>query len=174
MAAVVQRYGGVSQFLHWLTALLVFALLGMGKLAHIHAGEGPLFGIHTALGLTVLVLTLFRLGWRLTHAVPPLPPGPAWQRGLARVTHLAFYLLLVLVPVSGWLMTSAEGEALSWFGLFDVPRLPVGKAQAEAFEEVHELQGNVLLALAGLHVLAALKHHFMDRDQVLRRMLPGR
>jgi cytochrome b561 len=170
-----ERYDSVSQSLHWLIALLAFVLLAMGKFGDIDADEGPLFGWHTSLGLSVLLLMLVRLAWRLTHAVPPPAAGPVWQRGAARFTHLAFYALLILLPLSGWLMTGAEGEALSWFGLFDVPALPVagGEESEDWLEETHEILGNLLLLLAGLHVLAGLKHHFMDRDGVLARMMPG-
>jgi cytochrome b561 len=169
------RYTPVSQGLHWVIALLAFALLAMGKLGDVDADEGGLFGWHTALGLTVLVLMLARLGWRLTHAVPALPATvPRWQTVLARGMHHAFYALLLLLPLSGWLLTSAEGDAVTWFGVLDVPALPVpgGEAAEEAIEETHEILGNLLLVLAGVHVLAGLKHHFIDRDDVLRRMLP--
>jgi cytochrome b561 len=174
--AVTERYNAVSQALHWLIALAAFALLAMGKLGEVEADEaGTLFGWHTALGLTVLLLMVLRLGWRLTHPVPPLPPGtPRWQARVARGLHHAFYALLIALPLSGWLLTSIEGDPVSWFGLAAVPSLPVsgGEAVEEAIEEVHEILGNVLLVLAGIHVLAALKHHFLDRDDVLRRMLP--
>ncbi|MCK6371618.1 MAG: cytochrome b/b6 domain-containing protein, partial [Gammaproteobacteria bacterium] len=106
---------------------------------------------------------------------PPPPAGtPPLLRAVTSVTHIGFYVLLVLLPLSGWLLTSAEGEAASFFGAFAVPALPVpgGEDSEDLFEEVHELLGNVVLALAALHVLAALKHHFIDRDDVLRRMLP--
>jgi cytochrome b561 len=171
-----ERYTAVSQALHWLIALLAFALLAMGKLGEVEADEpGSLFGWHTALGLTVLVLMIIRLGWRLTHSVPSLPATrPPWQARIARGLHHGFYALLIALPLSGWLLTSVEGDAVSWFGIFPVPSLPVpgGEAAEDAIEEAHELLGNLLLVLAGLHVLAALKHHFMDRDDVLRRMLP--
>jgi cytochrome b561 len=175
--AVAERYGGVAKTLHWLIAVLVFTQLGIGKFADVDAEESrQVFDWHTSLGLLVLVLMLVRLGWRLTHAVPSLPATtPVWQRGLARTTHLLFYVLLLALPVSGWLLTSAEGEAVRFLGLFPVPGLPVtgGEEAEEIFEEVHELLGNVLIALAALHVLAGWKHHFIDRDSVLRRMLPG-
>jgi cytochrome b561 len=171
------RYDRVAKTLHWVIALLAFTLLTIGKVFEVDAEEAPrLFGWHTALGLTVLVLMLVRLGWRLTHAMPRAPATtPRWQAVAARMTHLVFYALLIALPVSGWLVASAEGEALSYFGWFAVPHLPVpgGEASEDLLEEVHEILGNVLLALAALHVLAGLKHHFVDRDDVLRRMLPG-
>jgi len=174
---VIETYNGVSKGLHWLIALLAFVLLAMGKLGEVEADEGNgLFGWHTALGLLVLALMVIRAVWRLTHAVPPPPRGvPAWQQRAAALTHGAFYALLMLLPVSGWLLASVEGDPLDFFGWFTVPWLPVpgGDAAEDAIEEAHEILGNVLLLLAALHVAAGLKHHFIDRDEVLRRMLPG-
>jgi cytochrome b561 len=171
------RYTGVSKTLHWVIALLAFSQLAMGKLFEVEAGEpGSLFFWHTAFGLLVLALMVVRLGWRLTHAVPAQPPTtPGWQQLAARATHLAFYGLLIALPVSGWLLASLDGDAVSFFGLFLVPPLPVpgGEASEDLLEEGHELLGNILLVLSGIHVLAGLKHHYIDRDDVLRRMMPG-
>lgn len=167
------RYTAVSKSLHWIIALLAFVQLGIGKLGDVD--EGSLFGWHTSIGLAVLALMTVRLAWRLTHTVPALPPAtPGWQRVAARALHWGFYALLLVLPLSGWLLTSVEGEAVSLLGL-PVPPLPVpgGEASEEALEEIHEILGNVLLALAAVHVIAGLKHHFVDRDDVLRRMLPG-
>jgi cytochrome b561 len=173
-----ERYNAMGRSLHWLIALLVFALLVMGKFFEVDPDEeGSLFGWHSALGLAVLVLMLVRLGWRATHTVPALPAStPAWMVGASKLMYAAFYLLLFALPLSGWLLASVEGEAVSFFGLFAVPGLPVagvGESGEDAIEELHEVLGNVLLVLAGLHTLAALKHHFIDRDNVLRSMLPG-
>jgi cytochrome b561 len=171
------RYTAVSKTLHWIIALLAFSQLAMGKFFEIEADEpDSLFGWHTAFGLSVLALMMVRLGWRLTHSVPNLPQTtPGWQKIAARTTHIAFYVLLIALPVSGWLLASVEGDAVSYFGWFTVPSLPVpgGEASEDFLEETHELLGNALLVLAGLHVLAGLKHHYLDRDDVLRRMLPG-
>jgi cytochrome b561 len=170
-------YSGVAKTLHWLIAVLVFTQLGIGKFADVDAEEArSVFDWHTSLGLTVLILMLVRLGWRLTHTVPALPATtPVWQRGLARTSHLLFYVLLLALPLSGWLLTSAEGDAVRFLGLFPVPGLPVaaGEEMEEFLEETHELLGNVLIGLAAVHILAGWKHHFIDRDNVLRRMLPG-
>ncbi len=171
------RYTGVSKTLHWLIALLAFSQLAMGKFFEVEADEsGSLFDWHTPFGLSVLALMVVRLGWRLTHTVPALPGNtPGWQQVAARVTHIAFYVLLIALPITGWLLTSVDGDAVSFFGWFTVPSLPVpaGEASEDFLEETHELLGNVLLVLAGIHVLAGLKHHYMDRDDVLRRMMPG-
>jgi cytochrome b561 len=176
-AMTVDRYSGISQALHWLIALLAFGQLAMGKFFEVEAeesGEG-LFGWHTSLGLLVLTLMLVRLAWRVTHAVPRLPPTtPAWQQAVARATHMAFYALLIVLPLSGWALTSVEGDPVTFLGWLPVPALPVGGGEEmeDFIEETHEVLGNVLLVLAGLHVMAGLKHHFIDRDNTLRRMLP--
>lgn len=175
--ARTEHYNSVSKALHWLIALLAFSQLAMGKFFEVEADESAsLFGWHTSLGLLVLALMVVRLGWRLTHAVPALPRNtPGWQEFAAKATHFAFYALLIALPLSGWLLTSAEGDAVSFLGWFSVPPLPVpgGEASEDFIEETHEVLGNVLLVLAGIHVLAGLKHHYLDRDDVLVRMMPG-
>ncbi len=175
--SAAERYSGLSKALHWVIALLAFSQLAMGKFFEVEVDEADgLFGWHTALGLLVLALMIVRVGWRLTHAVPAPPRNtPGWQQVMARATHVAFYALLIALPLSGWLLTSVEGDPVSFFGWFGVPSLPVpgGEASEDFIEEAHEVLGNVLLVLAGIHVLAGLKHHYVDRDDVLRRMMPG-
>ncbi len=179
MGNVIQtaRYDAVSRSLHWWIATMAFAQLAMGKFFEVEPGEeGSLFGWHSALGLLVLILMVARVGWRLSHAAPPPPASmPRWQQKVAASMHGLLYVLLIVLPLSGWLLASVEGDAISFLGWFDLPALPVpGGEQSEDFiEETHEVLGNVLLVLAGLHVLGGLKHHFVDRDDVLRRMLPG-
>jgi cytochrome b561 len=148
------------------------------------------FPLHKATGMTILALTLLRLGWRLTHKAPPLPSAmPAWEKAVARLTHWLFYGLLLAMPVSGWIYSSAGySEAfhtfinvpVTWFGLFTIPEFPgvstqpdeARKAVGLAAVNVHSKLAWVMLVLAGLHVAAALKHHFVNRDDVLTRMLP--
>jgi len=178
-ATAPDRYPPMAQALHWLIALLAFTQLAMGKLFEVEADEGDesLLWLHAALGLLVLVLMVVRIGWRATHAVPAPPPAtPPRERLIARVLFAAFYAILILLPMSGWALASIEGEPVSFFGLFTVPPLPLsGGEEAEDFiEEAHEILGNLLLLLVALHVAASLKHHFINRDDVLRRMLPGR
>jgi cytochrome b561 len=131
-------------------------------------------GVHKSIGLTILVLTLVRIGWRLTHTPPALPADmPSWQVLLAKGTHWLFYVLLVAVPLSGWIFSSAGPYPLNWFGLFDIPKLAVEKGSmlAEAAHEGHEIMGQFFIPLLLLHVGAALYHHFRLKDGVLRRML---
>jgi cytochrome b561 len=136
-----------------------------------------LYQLHKSFGITVLALTLARIGWRLTHSVPPLPATmPVWEHWAARTSHFLFYVLTLAIPLSGWAVASSSstGVPTIWFGLFEVPHLPVGTDEDahETFEETHELLGNLMIVLLLIHVAAALKHHFWDRDNVFKRMLP--
>ena len=134
-------------------------------------------GNHKAIGIAILLLTIARITWRLTHKAPPLVESlKAWEAALARVTHGLFYFLMLAVPVAGWGLHSSftKGGAVPIFGLFGFPALPVGtdKPTVGMFHEMHEVLATAMLALLVLHVLAALKHQFVDRDGTLRRILP--
>ena len=134
--------------------------------------------VHKATGLTILVLSLARLVWRLAHRPPPFPDAiRRWEAVAARTVHWLFYLLMVVLPMSGWLMVSASAarKPLSWYGLFGLPYLPVegDKALGGFAHEPHEILGYAMIALIVLHVAAALKHHYGDRTRLLARMWPG-
>lgn len=172
-------WGGIAMLLHWGIAVLVIGLavagLWMQELPTSPA-KIRLYALHKSVGISVLVLVLLRLLWRLLDRRPPYPSTlPVWQRRLAAGTHGLLYALLLLMPVSGWLYNSASNFPLRWFGLFTVPALsgpdPGLKALAHA---LHEYGFYLLALLFALHVAAALKHHFLDRDETLRGMLPGR
>lgn len=172
-----ERWGAIAQLLHWTVALLVIVLIGLGlwmQTLPTSPDKIRLYALHKSLGLTVLALMLLRIGWRGLDRRPPFPAGmPRWQQRLARLTHALLYLLLLLMPLSGWLYNSASNFALRWFGLFSLPPLvapdPVLKTASHA---VHELGGWILIGLLVVHVGAALKHHVLDRDDTLIRMLP--
>jgi cytochrome b561 len=175
--ATPTRYGAAAQTFHWLIAALIvlqFTLaysaddlpLGVHKLA--------LLARHKSFGMTVLMLAVLRLLWRLKNPPPALPTGMTpLERMLARATHVAFYVLLFAMPISGWLMSSAKNYSVSWFGLFTWPNL-IGKNEArfDFLRSTHHLLSYALFAIAVLHVLAALKHHFWNKNDVLLRMLP--
>ena len=172
---VTQRYSAVAIAFHWTIALLVIVnlIVGIGHDA-LPALRAWMPG-HKAIGITVLALTVLRVAWRLAHRPPPLPAiTPRWERGVAHATHWALYLLLLLMPLSGWAMVSGpEGRRpLTWFGAFDLPYLPVSGTTAGAGHEAHALLGWVMLALVVLHVAAALRHHLILRDSLLLRILP--
>lgn len=173
--AADQRYSRIAIAFHWTIAVLVIANLIIGIGHEPVPALRALMPAHKAIGISVLVLTAGRVAWRLAHRPPPLPAGtPAWERGAAHATHWLLYLLLVVMPLSGWAMVSGPGprRPLTWFGAFDIPYLPASSAAADAGASAHSLLGWVMLALVVLHVAAALRHHFLLRDAVLLRMLP--
>ena len=177
MAEPRNRYSTVSLILHWLIAALVVTQVAL--IAAHEATDGPIsrefVNIHKSVGLSILVLTLARLGWRIANPAIPLPDTmPRWQKLLARATHVLFYVLLLAMPLVGWAASSAAGRDILWFGLFEWPLLPIGggRETARALMDVHELAAKFLIALIALHIIGALKHQFFDRDNVLHRMIP--
>lgn len=170
------RYGSIAQLLHWLVVALLILQFSLAALAD-DLPDGleklALLSRHKSVGITILAVATLRVAWRVLDRPPPPPPMPRWQRVAASINHWGLYALLFAMPLSGWVMSSAANYPVSWFGLFQLPDL-VGTSHElhELLEEVHEALAAVLLALIGLHVLAALKHQFFDRDGLLARMLP--
>lgn len=173
-----ERYGSVAQSLHWAVVVLLIVQFTLGKIADdLPVGLDKLVTLarHKSFGITILGLAAIRLLWRLFNRPPPLPPMPAWQRVIASFNHAALYAVLFAMPLSGWLMSSARNFPVSWFGLAQLPDLIAPDAGlAHDLEDLHESMANILLFLVGLHVLGAMKHQFIDRDGLLRRMLPWR
>lgn len=170
------RYSRVAIAFHWTIAFLVIVnlIVGIGH-DYVPAMRAWMPG-HKAIGITVLALTLGRVAWRVAHRPPPLPAAmPAWEKASAHGVHWLLYALLLAMPLTGWLMSSGpeHRRPLTWFGLFDIPYLPASGATAEASHSAHGVLGWVMLALVVLHIGAALRHHLLLRDGVLRRMLPG-
>ncbi len=173
------RYGAVAQVLHWLIALLLIAQFSLGFMAHdlpLSLERLKLLSRHKALGMTILALVLLRLLWRWMTPPPPLPASmPAREQQLARISHRLLYLLLLTLPVVGWVSSSAANLSVSWFGWFTFPDLVAPDKQlADTAKAIHGVLAGLLLGLICLHVAAALRHHFVLRDDVLRRMLPVR
>ncbi len=172
-----RRYHGVAIALHWVIGGLIFVNLALGLLhERLEAAAGwQAIPLHKSIGLTVLALSLVRLGWRLTHRPPPLPRdvGGA-EQGVAHGVHWLLYVLMILMPLTGWIMSSAGKYPLDWFGLFAVPKFAVTKGDAIVGLSGggHLYLGWLLLALAVGHAAAALRHHFLLRDTILARMLP--
>ena len=177
------RYGAVAMSLHWLIAAAIIVNILVVLLAPEHRGpaRSAYMGFHMALGLTVLVLSVARLIWRLSHAAPP-PIGTPLERLAAAALHGLFYVLIVAIPLAGWLMVSASGRTPSWFGLFAWPAFPgfagLDHASAHAwhenFETIHVVLGWAMAGLIPLHIAAGFYHHWVQKDGVLLRMLPGR
>ena len=177
-AAPGARYGGVAQAFHWLVAALialqaVIALVLPSVLPE--GGGGTLAAWHFAVGSTVLVMMVLRLGWRLTHAPPP-PPGDLSRpvQLLSRATHWGMYGLLLLAPVLGWVAGNAFGVTVRVAGLVPLPAL-VGqdKALGEQVGAVHQAVVFNFLALLALHLAGSAYHGWVKKDGVVRRMLPG-
>ena len=179
------RWGAVAKTLHWVIALLVLSQFVLAQLAE-NAGalkrtnpaavieQLTLLARHKSLGITIFGLASIRLLWRLASKVPADPSGmPRWQRVAARGSHTLFYVLLFALPLTGWMLSSASNYPVSWFGLVQLPDLVAPNRDLhERLEEVHEVLAWTLASVAFVHIAAALKHHFFDRDDVLRRMLP--
>jgi len=170
------RWGSVAQFLHWLIVVLIVIQVALALTAEQLHGMAKLATLarHKSVGITILMLAVVRLLWRLGNTTPTLPLDlQPYERVLAHFTHIALYVLIFALPLSGWIVTSARGFPASWFNLFQLPDL-VAKNQPlyEAMKETHEALAWTLGAVATLHLLAAFKHHFILKDNVLRRMLP--
>lgn len=165
-------YSRVARWLHWGMALLIIGNL-IGGLAHDLAPR-TIMPLHMGTGLLILALTLLRFGWRLIHRPPAMPAAmPAWEKAAAHLGHLTLYALMFLIPLSGWVMASAGRSPISFFGLFDVMKFDVtrGTPLWEAAHEGHELMAFGMIALLVIHVVAALRHHHVLKDDVLTRML---
>ncbi|MGV3512787.1 MAG: cytochrome b [Novosphingobium sp.] len=168
------RYNAVARTFHALIAALVIFNLVTGIFGEAMEHIWQPFPAHKATGILILLLSLGRLGWRLTWTMPEWPSAMSkLQRSVARVTHIALYALMLIVPMTGWIFSSAGKYPLSIYGLFDWPKLAVakGSALAEAAHEGHEVLGFLMAGLFVLHIAAALHHHFIIKDNVLRRML---
>lgn len=170
-----ERYSRGAIAFHWSIAALIIFNLWLGLAHDSLPDDWKVMPVHKAVGVTILVLTVARIGWRFAHPAPPLPAHmPAWERLAANASHFVLYAFMLIMPLSGWAMVSgAKRRPLEWFGLFDIPYLPVSDGVAGLGHEVHELLGWGFVALILLHAGAALRHHFLLRDNVLVRMLPG-
>ena len=175
---MTHRYTLPAIALHWLLALGIVGSFGVG----IYMVDLPLspdklklYNWHKWAGVTILVLSALRLLWRLTHRPPADPPMPAWQRRAAHATHVLLYVLFFAVPLVGWAFSSAAGFPVVWFGVLPLPDfVPVDKALAAAIKPWHERLAWLMALLVLLHLAAALKHQFIDRDGLIGRMWPGR
>ena len=170
------RYNRTAIALHWITAVLIVANLVLG-LSMVQLAISPRklhwYLWHKSIGLTVFLLTSLRLAWRALRPHPEPVSMPAWQIRAAAASHATLYALLLVIPISGWLYSSATGVQVVYAGMIPLPNLlPKDKALGDLLRIVHIVLNSLLFAVVCLHVAAALKHHFVDRDAVLTRMLP--
>ena len=173
----LQQYSPVARILHWWIAgmiVLQYVLVNLAEAAEDADAEPralALMANHKSVGITILGLAVLRLAWRLCAPPPPALAMPRWQARAAAANHRAFYGLLFLLPLSGWLMSSAAASPVTWFNLVPLPDV-VGPSPGleDVFEEIHEALATLLAALALLHVAAALKHAFVDGNGALRRI----
>lgn len=171
------EYGRVAIALHWLVALVVIGLFALGLwisgLEYYDAWyqRGP--ALHKSIGVLLFLVVTFRLAWRGLNPRPrPEPTHAVWERRLAGVAHVLLYALLFATMLAGYLISTADGRPIDVFGLFSVPATLSGlENQEDIAGEIHEVLAFSLIGLSMLHALAALKHHFIDRDRTLRRML---
>lgn len=171
------RYTGMAIGLHWMMAGLIIVAFALGwTLADMELSPQKLRWLswHKWLGITVLGLAALRLVWRLVHPAPPLPATiPVWQQGAAHAIHLLLYGLMFAIPLSGWLFSSAKGIPVVYLTILPLPDLIGADEQwAHRLRMLHEVLNYTLLIAVAAHVGAALKHHFIERDDILARMLP--
>jgi cytochrome b561 len=168
-------YTRTAVALHWIVAALVIIAIAMGWTMTdmvFSPLKLRLFNWHKWIGVTVLALMFVRILWRASHPPPAPLPMPAWQRLSAQILHVALYVMLLVQPLTGWIYTNASGIPVVYLGLIPLPNLVhKDKALDDIVREIHSDGGVVLAVIIALHVLAALKHHFVDRDDTLRRML---
>jgi cytochrome b561 len=173
------QYGPTAMIFHWLLAVLIIGTFGFGLYMH-DLPFSPMrikqFNWHKWAGISILMLSALRLLWRLYRRPPALPHNmPGWQKRVSGLTHGLLYMLFFAVPLAGWAYSSAAGFPVMLFGVLPLPDwVPVDKALAENLKLVHKVLAFSLAALVLLHIAAAAKHHFLDRDGLLSRMLPKR
>jgi len=172
-----ERFGWIALLLHWVMAIMIIGMLCLGLYMaglRLSMEKLKLIGWHKEIGACVLGLVAIRLIWRLVNIIPPLPESmPMWQRLAAHASHYALYGFMFTMPVSGWLMSSAAGFPVSVFGWFTLPNLINQNEEArKLFLSIHTWLSYALIATIAAHIAAALYHHFITKDNILRRMLP--
>ncbi len=172
-----EKFGRAAIYLHWLTAIAMVPTVIYG-LVSVYADGAEMTReallIHQTVGTAIFILVLFRTVWRLTHPAPPLPAEtPRYQKVGATLTHMLLYVTMVALPVTGYMGLAARGRDISMAGLFDLPRIvPLDRRLSVNAQNLHDYGQYVLYALLALHVAAALYHHFIVKDGILRRMWP--
>ena len=171
-------YACSLRLIHWLMAILIIGLLGVGLYMEdmpASPDKYALYDLHKSFGIVALVFILLRLTARFTTSIPaPLPTHQGWEGVLARLIHITLYATMILMPLSGWAMSSFGGHPVALFGV-NLPSLVApDKELGGLMRSIHGLSANIMIGAITLHILGALKHHFIDRDATLARMLPSR
>jgi len=170
-----KRYGAVSIWLHWSMAALIFALFPVGiymtGLPYVNPWYTTAPHLHKSFGIILLFLLILRTIWRRVNPKPEVE-GPLWERISARIVHASFYILLFIITLNGYLIPTANGSPIELFNWLELPAIISGiKGQGDVAGLIHYRAAVVLMALTALHILAALKHHFIDKDHTLKNML---
>ncbi len=176
-------YNRVAKFLHWLLALAIIGMIGLGwymtNAAEHDPNRGQWFQLHKSIGITILLLSLFRLAWRLMHKPPPLPAiMPDWEKFAAHAVHILFYILIIGIPLTGWIIVSCSPIPTVLYDIIPWPHLPIlpdlenKRDIGHTFGRLHGLLAYLIAGLLVLHIGAAWKHHLINRDDVLLRMAP--
>jgi cytochrome b561 len=172
-----ENYGIIAISFHWIMAILIISIIAVGfymSSMENSPDKFKFYGLHKSFGGLILGLVIFRLSWKLVNTAPELPLNmKSWEKIAAKSGHLALYFFMFAMPLSGWLMSSAAGFPVSFFGLFTLPNL-VGPDNElrRFFGEAHEIMAFALIGVIAVHFMAALQHHFLKKDTVLTRMLP--
>ena len=172
-----RSWGALSKALHWLIVLLIinqWVIAARADSLPLGAAKLSALSWHKSFGMTILALAIIRLVWRWMNPVPTLQGlAKGWERGLAHLSHVLLYGLIFAMPLTGWLMSSARNFPVSWFGVFQFPDLVApDKALYQRMNDLHHTLFAALVVVALLHIAGALKHHFIDKNEVLKRMLP--
>ena len=172
-----RSWGALSKALHWLIVLLIinqWVIAARADSLPLGAAKLSALSWHKSFGMTILALAIIRLVWRWMNPVPTLQGmAKSWERALAHLSHVLLYGLIFAMPLTGWLMSSARNFPVSWFGVFQFPDLVApDKALYQRMNDLHHTLFAALVVVALLHIAGALKHHFIDKNEVLKRMLP--
>lgn len=174
---MTDRYTHTAVTLHWLIVLLIFSAFPLGLYMHdlpLSPYKLRLYSYHKWIGMMVLLLAVLRIYWRATHRPPAMPESMAkWEKLAAHAMHFALYFLIFVIPITGWLMSSAKGFPVVLFGVLPLPDM-VGKNKelGDILQEVHKVLNFTMLGLVLAHIAAAFKHHIIERDDILVRMTP--
>ena len=170
------RYGVVAKSFHWLMAVLILSIFALGlymvDLSYYDRWYKDSLEIHKSTGLLIALLWLLRIIWKKTNIAPRALSLHAWEITVAHFAHFILYTLILLICISGYLISTADGDGISFYGLFDVPALLTGENQEDTAGMIHKYLAWGLMTVIALHISGALKHHLIDKDDTLRRMLP--